>query len=277
MADDRKGKRTRIMSNVRGVDVYMGNGLIDWSGLWAQGYRFAYIKATGLGSNGMLYNDDRFEENWRNAKSAGFLRGAYHFLNFSGGVVNGQDEFFMKSLRYVAPGELPPCGDFESRLQNPSGHIRASFKGFLDGIDSRSVTVGAMKYPACYTSAFYWLEYGSADQAWKNYPLWVAQYQVRQPNVPPPWGGWANQKDGDRPSYHMGWTFWQSADNIAGIKIDVNEFNGPVDDLYKWCGLDNEPVPPAPPPPAHPLPIEDRVVNLEREAVIHGWNIPVPV
>lgn len=51
---------------------------MDWKKIKAEGYTFAFIKATEGGD----FNDKRFTENWRLAKEAGVVRGAYHFFTF---------------------------------------------------------------------------------------------------------------------------------------------------------------------------------------------------
>lgn len=64
---------------IRGIDVSHHQNVIDWDRV-ASGsdIRFAYIKATEGGD----FRDPRFSENWRNAKRAGLVRGAYHFFTF---------------------------------------------------------------------------------------------------------------------------------------------------------------------------------------------------
>jgi lysozyme len=64
---------------LQGIDVSHHQGSIDWIRLAAQAnVRFAIIKATEGGD----HKDRRFAENWRAAKKAGIVRGAYHFFTF---------------------------------------------------------------------------------------------------------------------------------------------------------------------------------------------------
>src|SRR4051812_44035850 len=60
---------------VHGVDVSKYQGEIDWQAAKASGVRFAWIKATEGGD----HMDEKFYQNWQNAKAAGVPRGAYHF------------------------------------------------------------------------------------------------------------------------------------------------------------------------------------------------------
>ena len=64
-------------SNI-GVDVSSYQANIDMNKLKEQNIKFIYIKATE-GSN---MQDDRFAENWENAKKAELLSGAYHFFSY---------------------------------------------------------------------------------------------------------------------------------------------------------------------------------------------------
>jgi lysozyme len=57
----------------------------------------------------------------------------------------------------------------------------------------------------------------------KNYPLFIANYGVDQPNVPNPWDKW---------------DFWQYSESgrVPGINgnVDMDLFNGTADDLTKY-------------------------------------------
>ncbi len=73
-----------IDGNLRGIDVSVYQGQIDWRLAAADGIRFAMLKATqGRSvSNPDLRNftDSRFAENVRGAAAAGIVCGAYHYL-----------------------------------------------------------------------------------------------------------------------------------------------------------------------------------------------------
>src|SRR6516165_7639969 len=65
-----------LWHDVIGVDVSGHQGDIDWLSLAAGGVAFAYIKATEGGD----FRDKQFQKNWDGARTAGMLRGAYHFF-----------------------------------------------------------------------------------------------------------------------------------------------------------------------------------------------------
>ena len=63
---------------VRGIDVSQHQGEIDWPLVKAQGFHFAFIKATEGGD----HVDTRFSNNWKGARAAGIFTVAYHFYRF---------------------------------------------------------------------------------------------------------------------------------------------------------------------------------------------------
>jgi lysozyme len=92
---------------IRGVDISHHNGSIDWRAVAADGYAFAYIKAT----EGANWRDARFTTNWTASGQAGIIRGAYHFFSpHSPG--NRQAENYVATVPRE-PGCLPPVIDAE--------------------------------------------------------------------------------------------------------------------------------------------------------------------
>ena len=97
--------------SVEGVDVYSGDGAIDWTELAASGRRFAFIKAT----QGNYDIQSTFGSDWSGALAAGVLRSPYHFFD---GTIDGvtQANSFLAELTAVgglAVGDLPPMLDIE--------------------------------------------------------------------------------------------------------------------------------------------------------------------
>ncbi len=62
---------------VPGLDVSTFQGAISWSEVKSDGFLFAYAKAT----EGITYIDPDFQTYWSGMKSAGVIRGAYHFFH----------------------------------------------------------------------------------------------------------------------------------------------------------------------------------------------------
>lgn len=61
---------------IAGIDVSKHNGDIDFSQVVDDNYQFVFIKA----SEGKTYRDDAFDRNYRKAREAGLMIGAYHFF-----------------------------------------------------------------------------------------------------------------------------------------------------------------------------------------------------
>lgn len=90
-----------------GIDVSTHQGTIDWSQVKADGYSFAYIKAT----EGSGYTDPSFATNWKGAQKEGITVGAYHYFTLcSPGADQALD--FIKAAP-VNDSHLPPAIDLE--------------------------------------------------------------------------------------------------------------------------------------------------------------------
>lgn len=104
-------------SSTIGVDVSSYQAEIDMNVLKEQNIEFIYIKATE-GSN---TQDERFAENWNNAKKAGLLSGAYHFFSYDS-EGRTQAENFINTVGPDMEGRLLPVVDVEyygDKEQNP--------------------------------------------------------------------------------------------------------------------------------------------------------------
>src|SRR4051812_12095005 len=60
---------------IQGIDIYHGDGEVDWKTVKKNGIEFAFVKAT----EGTNYVDKRFDANMRGATAADVLIGPYHF------------------------------------------------------------------------------------------------------------------------------------------------------------------------------------------------------
>ena len=89
------------------IDVSNHQGVIDWSGVAADGALFAYVKATRR----KTFVDPYFASNWAAASAAGVRVGAYHFFSLCSSGQEQADAF----LRTAPPSTtaLPPALDLE--------------------------------------------------------------------------------------------------------------------------------------------------------------------
>jgi len=214
------------MATVPGIDVSYWNAGIDWPKVRATGQRFVVAKAT----EGDGYRDPTLDDNWFGAKSAGLLRGAYHFFRCNVDAKKQADNYIDYVRTLKDDGEFPPVLDLETHDNVKKEKIIPAVKLWLD-------RVGAAfgKRPIIY-SGFYFLkdylsEAGGGPPAWaKDYPLWLAQYpdqylEGMQPSLPKGW---------------FSWTIWQYSEkgrlNGINANVDLDLFNGTLEDLYKFTG-----------------------------------------
>jgi LysM repeat protein len=159
-------------------------------------------------------------------------------------------------------GELPPVLDLETNDGQTKDRIIERAKTWLDLVEA-----AFGKKPIIYSGQYFlqdfFSEVGGGPPAWaKDYPLWLAQY----PNQYVP---------GMRPSLPRGWfkwTFWQYSDKgrINGInaRVDLNVFNGSLDDLYKLASA--TPVVPDQTPKKHVIAAGD---TFESVAIKYGITV----
>lgn len=187
-----------------GVDVSHHSGTVDWATVKAEGYHFAFTKAT----EGVDWVDPMLIENLRGIKQAGMVRGAYHFY-VVGDDPNDQAQNFIKHTP-LDPGDFIPVVDIETANHKESDMLLAGeLRLFLDALEQHyGVT------PAIYTGLNFWKKHLGSDD-FSRYPLWIAQYEVTQPTLPEPWTGY--------------W-LWQSAQDqaVGGIEkgADLNTCSG---------------------------------------------------
>ncbi|MFN8413480.1 MAG: GH25 family lysozyme [Anaerolineales bacterium] len=214
------------MATVPGIDVSYWDAGIDWPKVRATGQRFMIAKAT----EGITYKDQTFPGNWSGAKPAGLLRGAYHFFRCNVDAKK-QADYFIDYVRATKDdGELPPVLDLETNDGMTKDKIVPAVKVWLDRVEA-----AFGKKPIIYSGQYFLQDYfsvaGGGPPTWaKDYPLWLAQYPTAyqegmQPTLPRGW---------------FAWTIWQYTDKgvVNGInaKVDMNLFNGTLEDLYKFAG-----------------------------------------
>ena len=197
---------------VHGIDVSHHQGAIDWESVKATEkeefpIRFVFMKATEGGD----YKDRRFDENFRRAKEAGLIRGAYHFYNPYTDPIR-QADFFITQVD-LKKGDLAPVLDIE-RKPRDKAQLQADLKVFLKRLE---LHYGVK--PIIYTSFKYKTRYLDAPE-FDAYPFWIAHYYV------------------DSLSYIGTWQFWQHTDygTVPGIEtsVDLNVFNGSLNELNQF-------------------------------------------
>lgn len=192
---------------------------VDFTKAAAMGDRFVFVK-----SSQALFVDTDWVWNWKPAKEAGLLRGAYHFLTWN--VPGVKQAEFMWNVIQNDPGELPMVADYEYQLGTSSTSMALGvLYSFLERIHTLSG-----RLPIIYTSWGFWRSYGSKSLEYALYPLWLAQYTTSMyPTVPAPW---------------KEYRFWQYTDKGDGkahgmesAGLDMNRFAGTYADLLTFAGM----------------------------------------
>ena len=191
--------------SIHGIDVSRYQQTIAWEEVKTMQVKaiklgFSFIKATeGIGNT-----DEQFYHNWKKAKQAGMIRGAYHFFVASKDGKMQAENFIDKVV--LQTGDLPPVLDVEQLNGSTIAGLRKEVKKWLEITEDYYHVK-----PVIYTNVdFYNRCLGSG---FDEYPLWVAHYyQPQQPRI------------------NRGWIFWQHSDEgrVNGIvsKVDFNVFAG---------------------------------------------------
>jgi lysozyme len=203
---------------INGVDVHAGKGDVDWEKVRAAGCEFALVKAT----EGQGFRDARFTKaRWSAMKSAGVVRGAYHFARPSNGASDpvGEARDFLAAVKDVGglkPGDLPLALDLEVTKLGPHDTF-AWVKRFVAEVKK---SIG--RPPLLYTFPSFWQNQvgNAADNL--DCPLWIANFGVSKPTIPRAW------------ETH---TIWQHSDHgsVTGVagNVDLDRLNGNAHTLSK--------------------------------------------
>jgi lysozyme len=194
---------------IHGIDISHFQNIVEWNKLQALNtkgdtirFQFIYIKAT----QGILMEDNMFDENWEEAKDHHIFRGAYHyFLPDRDPQVQALN--FFNNVKLVA-GDLPPAVDIEEDKGKSKQQIVSALKEFLMALEEHYKVK-----PIIYSNINFIEDYLQDD--FKDYGFWVSHYD--QPEL-----------DVDADSLKC-W-FWQHSNksDILGINgnADVDVFNG---------------------------------------------------
>lgn len=196
---------------VYGMDVSGYQGNVNWSVAYANGARFAYVKAT----EGTGYTNPYFTQQYNGSYQVGMIRGAYHFArpNLSSGAYQA-DYFVNHGGGWSRDGKtLPGALDIEWNPYNGGTCYGYSQSGMVGWIKSFSDEYHARtgRWPVIYTTTNWWQQCsGNRGDFSSTNPLWVARYSSSAGTLPYAWGFY---------------TFWQDADS-GTFPGDQDRFNG---------------------------------------------------
>ena len=203
-----------VPAGIKGTDVSNWQPTVNWSSLWNQGSRFAYVKT----SEGDSITNRIFGEQYAGAGRVGMYRGGYHFAiptRDSSGAKQA-DYFVNNGGGWSADGRtLPGLLDIEDNPY-PSlygnqcyGFSPAEMVGWIrDFSDRYKARTGRL--PAIYTNYYFWRDCTGNSTAFNDHPLHIASYGAA-PQHP---GGWTT------------WDIWQYTDAGFAERIDANVYRG---------------------------------------------------
>ncbi len=188
-AAEAKTRKTRQPVNPNkvqfdGIDISKHQGSIRWDELKSNyNIKFVYIKAT----EGSSHNDPRYKEYFRDARKHGFKVGSYHFFRTTS---SAQDQFvnFVKVVNREEQDLLPMVDIEEKKFWNEQ-QLRDSLMVFINLVENY---YGCK--PLIYSGEKFYNDY--LGLAFKHYPLFIAKYSDKAPQVGHKWTLWQFSESG---------------------------------------------------------------------------------
>ena len=174
--------------DMKGIDVSVHNGDIDWGKVKADGIGFAILRA-GYGRLASQ-KDEKFEQNYSGAKAAGIPVGAYWY---SYAMTPEEAELEADVFLSVIKGkqfEMPVYFDLEEKKQFDLGkeQVSAIMRVFLKKVESAGYFVGLYGSASSLTTH-------TADDIKSWYTIWLAHW-VDQTNYSGAYGIWQHSENG---------------------------------------------------------------------------------
>lgn len=185
--------------NISGIDISEWQGSINFRRVKRAGIRIVYMKAT----QGTDFVDPDFERNYRDAEKEHLKIGFYHYVTAQNAAQAREEARFFASHIKGKIQHVRAAMDFEEFGDLTRTEIREIAIRFLEELGE------AMGHrPVIYTDASN-ASGTFADDRFREYPLWIAEYGVSRPDMENPWHRWSG---------------WQYTDQgrVAGISGDVD-------------------------------------------------------
>ena len=171
-----------------GIDVSEWQGNIDFGEVARAGIEVVYIRA----SEGRGYVDPYFRENYEKAKANGLRTGFYHFLTATNEAEAKEEaEFFVSNIKGLEP-DCRLAMDFEVFDGLDVSTINEISRVFLETVEKLSG-----KECVIYSDAYNARAVFSKELA-DDYPIWVADYFVEEPESNGKWKFWVGFQYSDR-------------------------------------------------------------------------------
>jgi len=176
-----------VKALVYGLDIYAGNGTMNWPLIAGAGRQFCEAKAT----EGVSYEDDQLSNNETNATANGVLIGAYDFCHPEDNTPSAEANYFYNYAKQY--------GAFNSSKFIPMLDLEDGAGDTIDG--ASNLATWAVDWcqdvknltgvtPAIYCNQSYADDDLGGDSAISNYPLWIAAYNVTPDLTGSPWSSY---------------------------------------------------------------------------------------
>ena len=184
--------------DMKGIDVSVHNGDIDWGKVKTDGIDFAILRA-GYGKLASQ-KDQKFEQNYKNAKAVNLPVGAYWYSYAMNENEARQEADVFLSVIKGKQFEMPVYFDLEEKKQFDLGkeQVSAIMRAFLERVESAGYFTGLYGSASSLTTH-------TADDIKSRYTIWLAH--------------WVNQTN-----YSSAYAIWQysSKGKVAGINGNVD-------------------------------------------------------
>lgn len=188
------------MAEIKGIDVSVWQGAIDWQKVKAAGIQFAMLRG-GFGKN-KTQVDGQFETNYKNAKAAGVPVGVYHY-SYAQSVTDAEKEAdFCLSMLKGKQFEYPIAFDIEDKTQRNLGKdlISQIIIAFCEKVEKAG-------YYVCIYANKDWLNNRIDTYCRNRFDVWLAEWT-------------------SKPTYNGQFGLWQysSKGSVSGISgnVDLN-------------------------------------------------------
>ncbi|MBQ6040240.1 MAG: hypothetical protein IJL32_05640 [Oscillospiraceae bacterium] len=174
--------------DMKGIDVSVHNGNIDWNKVKADGIEFAILRA-GFGRL-EKQKDEKFEQNYAGAKAVGIPVGAYWYsYAMDEDEARLEADVFLKVIK-GKQFEMPVYFDLEEKKQFDLGKekVSAIMRTFLKRVEAAGYFVGLYGSASSLTTH-------TADDIKSWYTIWLAHW-VNQTNYSGAYGVWQHSEKG---------------------------------------------------------------------------------
>lgn len=210
---DENGRVVYTDSDVKlffGVDVSAFQGKINWTAVKEDGVHFVMLRlgGRGWGEKGVMYTDDAFFSNYRQAKEAGLKVGAYFFSQATSPEEAEEEARFVLDFLGDTPLDYPVAFDWEHIEDNPDART--------NNVSEETLTACALRFCQCIEEGGYQpIIYFSRKLGYFFYDLSV----VNQ------YGFWLAEFN-EAPAFIYEYKMWQYSDSgtVNGIDtiVDLN-------------------------------------------------------